>query len=123
MKLMGVRIVTIFRRKVYKFYNVMIGIFIFPFIITSCSTTKSSKNFIEFNEDTKGPGFFSGNKGGFYLLREKKVPKIKVNQSYSKNMMSLKESSKELEIQIQRLQKDKVELEHLKQRIDRKLAE
>jgi len=102
----------------------ILGVFVFSFIITSCSNTKPSKSPIEFNDDTQGPGLFSGHNGGFYLYRKKiKEPKAEMQHSKSHNERDLKEASDKLDKQIQRLHKDKIELERLKEKIDRKLAE
>lgn len=97
--------------------------------ITACSHVKSTSEPVEFNDDIKGPGFFSGSKGGFYLFNKdtdkKNRPNHNANTRQIKpvNEMSLKESSEELEERIQQLERDKIELELLKRRIDKKLAE
>ena len=98
------------------------------FSLNACSSLKSSGETVKFDEDTKGPGLFSGSKGSFSLLNRETEPQKTVvttvdsTQSTSINEMSLKETSRTLEERIQRLERDKIELELLKSRIDKELA-
>ena len=79
---------------------------------------------LEFLEDTAGPGLLSGKDGSFSLFTKganksnKGTIKTKVVDK-----MTLEETSQVLNEKIQRLERNKIELELLKKQIDRKLSE
>ncbi|MGK0272901.1 MAG: hypothetical protein ACI88H_003577 [Cocleimonas sp.] len=79
---------------------------------------------LEFFEDTAGPGLLSGKDGSFSLFTKgaKKSNKETI-QPKSVDKMTLEETSQVLNEKIERLERDKIELELLKKRIDNKLSE
>ena len=71
----------------------------------------------------QGPGIFSGEKGGFFLVKDlnKKPTEAEETTPNTVSKMNLDETSKVLEDKIKQLEKDKLELELLKQQVDKKI--
>lgn len=74
----------------------------------------------------QGPGIFSGEKGGFFIVKasNKKPSEVTAETTDAKKSvsnMNLDKTSKILEDRIKQLEKDKLELELLKLQVDKKI--
>ena len=109
---------------------VVMEIVVASLFLSACSNTLSGSNesfaLHPVDEMKDGPGIFSGEKGGFYIVGGDKKAKAKAEAIAAKEQssvkdLSLNETSKVLDDRIKKLEKDQAELELLKQQIDKKL--
>ena len=89
-----------------------------PLFMTACSSFfERGEPLVAADEMKEGPGVFSGQKGGFYLVGgEEKVASV---TPVSK--MNYDETSKILDNKIEQLRNDQKELEELKRQLNKKL--
>ena len=91
-----------------------------PVLLAACSSNYERGEYLTTGDEMKeGPGIFSGDKGGFYLVGGEKV--APANKPVSK--MNLSETSKVLDERIEQLKQDQIELEALKRDLNKKLAQ
>ena len=106
------------------------SIVIITIIVAGCSgsTPKNDPSFLYAGGDImEGPGFFTGEKGAFYVVGGGKKPKAQpvsaTPATKSIDTMDLNETSKVLDDRIKQLQRDQIELELLKREINKKLQQ
>jgi len=106
------------------------SIAIITIIVAGCSssTPKNDPSFLYAGGDImEGPGFFTGEKGAFYVVGGEKKPKAQAVSATpatkSIDTMDLNETSKVLDDRIKQLQRDQIELELLKREINKKLQQ
>ncbi len=90
-----------------------------PVLLAACSSNYERGEYLTTGDEMKeGPGIFSGEKGGFYLVGGEKVASAK-----PVSKMNLNETSKVLDERIEQLKRDQIELEALKRDLNKKLAQ
>ena len=99
-------------------YQLIIVLLIFPVFMSACSSSYERGSYLTTGDEMKeGPGIFSGESGGFYLVGgdNKKVATRSISE------MNLNETSKILDRKIEQLKRDQMELEVLKRNLNEKL--
>ncbi len=98
----------------------LLTVLAFPVLLAACSSNYERGNaLVAADEMMEGPGIFSGEKGGFYLVGGgEKVAAVK-----PVSKMNLNETSKVLDERIEQLKRDQIELEALKRDLNKKLAQ
>jgi len=100
-------------------YQAIIMLLITPVFLSACSSSYERGAYLTPGDEIKeGPGIFSGESGGFYLVGGDSK---KVASSRSISEMSLNETSKVLNKKIEQLKRDQIELEILKRSLNEKL--
>ncbi len=85
---------------------------------SACSSSYERGEKLSAGDEMKsGPGIFSGDKGGFYLVGGEE----KVADEKPVSKMNLSETSKVLDQKIEQLKQDQLELEALKRALNKKL--
>ena len=116
------------------FYKVnMLKILAVSFFLGGCSSSLLENGdseqlaLIPADEMKQGAGVFSGAKGAFYVIdpnkktkQQNEVTPTTSNQNSVSNM-NLNETSKVLDDKIKQLEKDQIELELLKRKVDKKI--
>jgi len=89
-------------------------------LLAGCSSAyQKGEPLVAADEMKAGPGIFSGEKGGFYLVGGKGNSR----SSSSLNEMNLDETSKYLQGRINQLRRDQKDLELIKSQVDKKLRQ
>jgi len=89
-----------------------------PVFFSGCSSSyERGADLVEADAMKEGPGVFSGDKGGFYIAggKEKTVASKPVSK------MSASETSKVIDEKIEQLKRDQIELEALKNELNKKV--
>ena len=106
------------RNRVFLRFAFVVTMFSVPFFLGACSSSyERGEELVAADEMKAGPGIFSGQSGGFYLVggEEKVVADKPINK------MNLDETSRTLDKKIEQLKQDQKELEMLKREINEKL--
>lgn len=89
-----------------------------PVFLSACSSSyERGAPLVAADEMMEGPGVFSGEKGGFYIVGGEE----KVVASKSVSTMNVTETSKVIDEKIEQLKRDQIELEALKKELYRKV--
>lgn len=117
------------------YLNTAISVFVSSLLLSACSGIQTGEVLDEQSgryAAESGSGFFSGQKGGWTLGGSKAKKESSNATAVSANTQTqtpksldgqtLQQTSETLEDRIQRLERDKIELELLKREIDKKLA-
>ena len=97
----------------------LLTVLVLPILLVACSSNYERGNaLVAADEMMEGPGVFSGEKGGFYLVGGEKVAAAK-----PVSKMNLSETSKVLDEKIEQLKRDQIELEALKRDLNKKLEQ
>ncbi len=96
----------------------LLAIMVTPAFLSACSSSyERGAPLVEADEMMEGPGVFSGDKGGFYIVGGKE----KAVASKPVSTMSATETSKVIDERLEQLKRDQIELEALKKELNKKL--